>query len=97
VAFTYLDFLRHECGYRHVRMMPDGRWAGTTKLIFTTAIIVGKVGDLNGYQDRWCYRDESAALAALNNWNGVGEPTGWHRHPASGRRVSETGEIDVFY
>ena len=26
------------------------------------------------------------AVAALKEWDGVGEPKGWMRHPASGRR-----------
>lgn len=81
----YLIWLVKECGYRDVRPLGDGRYAAISPLMFTHAIIVGRIGDL-GYDDRWCYHDHASALAALDAWNGVGEPEGWHRHPASGRR-----------
>lgn len=40
----------------------------------------------NVYSDVWQYQSVQAALAAHDAWDGVGEPTGWYRHPASGRR-----------
>jgi len=38
------------------------------------------------YEDCWCYDDREKAISALDAWNGEGEPAGWIRHPASGRR-----------
>jgi len=81
----YLGFL-NDNGYFFVRDLGDGRWAGLSDFMFTCAIIVGKIGDRSGYDDRWCYENRNAAALALVQWDGTGEPEGWHRHPASGRR-----------
>lgn len=82
----FLTWLKTECGYRDLRPLPGGRWVGTFNFIFTHAILVGRIGDYLGYADRWCYSDYGAALLALEDWDGTGEPKGWHRHPDSGRR-----------
>ncbi len=55
-------------------------------LLFTHAIILGRIGDMNSYMDRWCYHSLDKARKAHNAWNGTGEPEGWHRHPTTGRR-----------
>lgn len=49
--------------------------------------------DQTGYNDRWCYHNYTDAVKALNNWDGMGEPEGWHRHPNSGRRVDKDGKM----
>jgi hypothetical protein len=57
-------------------------------MMFTVAIIVGEPGQ-GWYEDRWCYQDARQALLAAAAWTGPwpgSEPTGWHRHPGSGRR-----------
>lgn len=54
-------------------------------LMFTDAIIIGDLNDHTGYKDRWCYEKGKAEIA-LEEWDGVGEPKGWHRHPSTGRR-----------
>lgn len=87
-----------DLGYTDVRPLPGERWAGLFQFMFTSAIIVGRMGDRHGYSDRWCYRDKDAALAALDAWTltgGAGEPEGWHRHPDTGRRVAEDGTAYV--
>lgn len=87
---TFDEFLTRECGWREVRRLPDrGQWAGLSRLMFTTAIVVANDGDVTGTADRWCYHTEASAKAALDAWNGEGEPDGWHRHPMSGRRRGE--------
>ncbi len=63
-----------------------GWYACIAPLAFTHAIICGRFGQDDAYEDRWCYHGRDAAMAALDAWNGAGEPTGWHRHPMSGRR-----------
>lgn len=68
------------------RQVATGVWVAP--LMYTCAILVGTVGVLS-YDDRWCYTDPDDALAAARAWGGPwngGEPTGWHRHPATGRR-----------
>jgi hypothetical protein len=41
-----------------------------------------------GWDDSWIYlaEMEAAAWRAALGWDGEGEPEGWYRHPASGRR-----------
>lgn len=69
-----------------VRRLDDRRYVGIMPLIYTHAVIWGYVTDAWGYEDRWCYHDAKSAIAAASRWGGTGEPEGWHRHPATGRR-----------
>lgn len=39
-----------------------------------------------GYDDCWDYVDSVTAIAVMERWDGRGEPGGWLRHPATGRR-----------
>lgn len=64
----------------------DGLYAAIKPLLFHWTMIVGEVGDRFGYLDRWCFGSRSLAEGALETWNGAGDPVGWHRHPATGRR-----------
>lgn len=74
-------------GYVSPRVLPDGRWAAVMPLIYTGAIITMKASHAHlCYEDRWCYHSIADATKALKAWDGEGEPAGWHRHPASGRR-----------
>lgn len=75
-----------EQGYHRPRPIGGGRYAAIRPLAFTHAIITGPIGDFTGYENQWCYHSLDAARAALDAWDGVGEPAGWHRHPATGRR-----------
>lgn len=82
-----IEVICAENGYKHAKMLNDGRVAVIYKFLFTAAILVmTPAGIEHGYEDRWCYHSESDALAALNDWDGEGEPKGWHRHPGTGRR-----------
>ena len=71
-------------GYTDLRFFANGRTAVLQRLLFTYALLA----DLNewGYEDRWCYGSYAKAKAALDAWDGEGEPSGWHRHPDTGRR-----------
>jgi hypothetical protein len=65
-----------------------GRFVTIHPFMFTQAIIIGFVGGF-GYEDRWCYSTYDKARSALREWKSrdfMGEPEGWHRHPATGRR-----------
>jgi hypothetical protein len=73
--------------YAHYTRFSNGRDACLASMVFTVAIL----SDLTrwGYGDRWCYETFDKALNALIDWqkrDGEGEPTGWHRHPDTGRR-----------
>ncbi|WP_139339112.1 hypothetical protein [Marinobacter lutaoensis] len=67
----------------------NGRTAGVKPFLFTWAIIADFTP--SGYKERWCYHSLTDALAALNDWDGNGEPDGWHRHVNTGRRRDEHG------
>jgi hypothetical protein len=86
----YLVWLIRDCGYRHVKLISHGkRWAAIMPLMYTHAIIIGRMFDYVSLEDRWCYSSLLRAHTALDMWNGTGEPEGWHRHPASGRRRTD--------
>lgn len=82
-------------GYKHVKLFANGFYGAVRPFMYTHAVIIGEIGDTTGYADRWCFFSEKAARAALDEWDGEGEPQGWFRHPDSGRRVSlRADEID---
>jgi hypothetical protein len=91
----FVDFLVSN-GYYDLKKLDDRYVAGLFKFMFTTAIIKIRIGNLMSYEDRWCYHSEQDARLALQNWDGTGEPTGWHRHPASGRRRENDLEYIMF-
>ena len=73
-----------------VKDMPDGRRVWIKKFTFTAAIIIGPDGT-GMYDDRWCYATAELAATCARAWDAMPgtEPTGWHRHPTSGRRRPE--------
>jgi hypothetical protein len=85
-----------ENGYSNIIEINETQWAAIQNFAFTTAIIVGTIGNHAGYEDRWCYAHEADAVEALLTWAGTGkvegEPKGWHRHPGSGRRRPDGDE-----
>ena len=76
-------------GYVARKTTSNGREVGVMAFMWTWAIIAD-ITEM-GYEDRWCYHNLVDALHAYDNWSGEGEPTGWHRHPNSGRRIDENG------
>ncbi len=60
--------------YQNLKVMPNGIACGIGKMVFTTALYVG----LNhcGYERRYCYEEWTAAVAALEAWDGTGDPPG---------------------
>ena len=91
----FFTFLIAKNNYLEPKDLGDGTYACVMPLIFTHAIIKGRIGDYDSYEDRWCYSNSESALKALNAWDGVGEPEGWHRHPLTGRRrsINDLGEL----
>lgn len=77
--------------YTHRRVLPDGRLCALHRLMFHWTMLVDI--DPVGYSDRYCYATEEGAIKAIEEWDGTGDPEGWHRHPKSGRRRNlTTGE-----
>ena len=63
--------------------------------MFNATLIIGEIGDESTYLDHWCYENVLSAAAALQVWDGAGEPVGWFRHAATGRRISRSAsELD---
>lgn len=70
------------------RYLKRNRYMAIIPFLYTTAIIVGDSRNPTFYEDRWCYETMEAAMKAFDKWDGASgtEPSGWHRHPNSGRR-----------
>lgn len=95
----YLTSMKEQ-GYYSLRPIGIHHWVGLFDFMFTTAIIVGEMGDSMNVHDRWCYHSRADAQKALDAWDalwegGTSEPAGWHRHPMSGRRRNIHGEETV--
>jgi hypothetical protein len=69
----------------------SGRVCALQRLMFTWALLADV--SLYGYEDRWCYDSYEQAKAALDAWSGDdgSEPSGWKRHPDTGRRRDPDG------
>lgn len=70
--------------YLALRRLPDGRIIGVHRLLYHWTLHVD-IGEFC-YAERYCYQTVESALQAFNEWDGKGDPEGWHRHPTSGRR-----------
>jgi hypothetical protein len=95
-----LEQLRAEHSTISVRVLPDGKVLALHKEIFNILISVTNPEDLElGVRsDVWEYTLDDGlpplgpapganrALYAFEVWDGNGEPTGWTRHPRTGRR-----------
>jgi hypothetical protein len=70
--------------YTATGQLPDGRICGVLRLLYHWTLHV----DINeiGYEDRYCYETLEGAMTALVDWDGNGDPEGWHRHVGTGRR-----------
>lgn len=92
-SYEFTIYLEKQCNLKHIREIRPAVFAGIMDLMFTAAIVTCDLGNYSDFSDRWCYTDAAKAKKHLDAWNGNGEPDGWHRHPATGRRVNlETGE-----
>lgn len=88
---TYMMWLK-TCGYQRITPLPGNRWVALQPLMFHWSMIIGKIGDMTSYDDRYCFASRPVADAALDDWieRGFdGEPQFWHRHPKTGRRRAE--------
>lgn len=82
-------------GYGPPKLFGDGRWAAVYRRMFNARLIVGEIGDESPTSITGGTRNVLSAAAALEVWDGAGEPVGWFRHAATGRRFSRSAsELD---
>lgn len=73
-----------DLGYSHARQLPSGEWIALQAQLFTTGLFVGLTD--YGYRTRYCYEQASDAVAACQQWDGLGDPPGpWIKEKPSGR------------
>lgn len=61
-------------GYHAPRRLPDGRWIALQRMLYTTGLFVLEVPEF--YRTRYCYERWTDAEAALQVWDGSGDPPG---------------------
>lgn len=77
-----IQFLKSE-GYYEIRNIDGQGLCGLRKFAFTTGLIIG-IEQLT-YLGRYCFPSERDALNALNDWNGMGDPSGnWIKYKGFG-------------
>jgi hypothetical protein len=80
-----------EVGYSHLRILPSGELIGVCRYLFTYGLTIGIA--LFGYRKRWCYGREKDAIAAMERWDGRGDPPGpWIKQKPKGLRSFGDGE-----
>jgi len=83
-----------------MRLWPDGTCAAIEPMIYTNRIaIAGPLAMAQSlWEDMWCYPKGTAALDALLAWSypTEKEPTGWIRHPPSGRRRPDGDQAEEY-
>ena len=71
--------------YADVKLLPDGRYIGTMRLLFHWTIHVD-IDPMGFWRERYCFATYELAKRALDEWDGIGDPDYWHKHPDTGRR-----------
>jgi hypothetical protein len=70
--------------YTNIKVLPDGTICALIENIYTTGIVIGL--DEWSWKRRYCYEYEKDALEALDNWEGIGDPSGpWIKEKPSER------------
>jgi hypothetical protein len=77
------------------RCFPDGRVCAIMPMSSIDVLCVGihPWGHANAYY----YRAGGTAAAALEAWDGQGEPAGWWRNPSTGRRRTNGDPAQGYY
>lgn len=92
-AEQIIESMKQYPEYMFVQEKGDYGVACIIKLAFTYAILAEM--HMDGYEERWCYKDFASVKNAFDAWDGTTEPTGWHRHPKTGRRIDEHGNLTI--
>jgi len=74
------------------RRLDDGRVLVVYPLLWGNARLCCGPDDGLTIDNEWHYESSDLAIFAAAVWDGENEPTGWHRHPSSGRRRPEGDE-----
>jgi hypothetical protein len=83
-----------ENGYMDPKEIANNRVAVVAQLLYHgTMLIMSKVTFQQGWEEKYCYPSVEAARKALADWDGNGEPVGWHRHVPSNRRRHEADPL----
>ena len=64
-----------DLGYYCARRLDDGRWIAVSPMVFTTGLFV-ITPDLLSWTTRFCYERSVDAIAAVEAWDGQGDPPG---------------------
>ena len=77
------------------RKLADGRGVWIYPMLYTFKLCIGRLGT-PCFDDGWCYADLDSAVAAFALWDPElePEPSGWVRHPRTGRRRFPDGDPD---
>lgn len=85
--YVFTDEQLRGMGYVFWRQFPDGEWAAVVPMTYGKGRICYQLNPA-GYEDGWCYETIGQAITGLEAWDPEKdpEPTGWFRHPFTGRR-----------
>lgn len=61
----FYEFLQDQ-GYKNIRKLPDGEFAATIELAFTTAVCCG-MDVVTAYKYRWCFSKSDDAIGFINS------------------------------
>lgn len=81
-------------GYSFARQLPDGRVIGLMQMVATVGLFVDITP--KGYTSRYCYPSAESAIAAIQSWDGEGDPRGpWLKQKGIGidRANPEVGQF----
>jgi hypothetical protein len=85
----YLDWLKDSNDYAVLVRKGNEQWVGIKRLMFHWTMHVGRLHDMIGHDERFCYQTFDLAATALTDWmvrEFEDEPENWHRHPNTSRR-----------
>lgn len=93
----FTDKQMQEMGYTSWRILPDGTILAVGVMAFNNGRLFVDINTY-GYEDCYCYDSLQLATDSMNNYNPEleTEPTGWKRHPFTGRRRTN-GDITTEY
>jgi hypothetical protein len=76
------NFLEKE-GYYNIKEIPNKGICALYRFAFTTGLVIG-INPI-GYVGRYCYELHADAVKAINEWDGVGDPSGnWIKYKGQG-------------
>ena|ERR1700749_2870849 len=95
----FKNWLEKDCSYIEVNFISDMQYVALCPFLYTYAIITGTIQNYYNFDNRWCYESKEKAFQALNQWlenKCQGEPEGWHRQPATGRRRPDGDQLKEY-